>query len=194
MDLQSNMSKLKHFWFGIAGAAALAAVLLFAPAAFAAPSGYFDFTHSYTEDTGIACGSGSNSFDIIDSATVHRYGPLFSDQNGNFVKDILFRDAVGTFSNSVTGASVQYKSRGIEHDSIAIPGDFNSTFTAVTNGEMNIVVPGSGAVWQNVGRVVDTFLPNGDESLEWNGPHDDLVYGFLGETSVADELCAALGA
>src|SRR3954454_24475691 len=178
------MSKLKHLWFGIAGAAALAAVLLFAPAAVAAPSGYFDFTHSYTEDTGIVCGSDASSFDVIDSATVHRYGPLFSDQNGNFVKDILYRDAVGIFSNSVTGASIQYKSRGIEHDSVAIPGDFNSTFTAVTTGEINVVAPGSGAVWQNVGRVLDTFLPSGDESLAWNGPHDDLVYGFLGETSV----------
>lgn len=59
---------------------------------------------------------------------------------------------------------------------------------------MNVVVPGSGAVWQNVGRVVDTFLPNGDESLAWNGPHDDLVYGFLGDTSAANKLCAALGA
>jgi hypothetical protein len=194
MNLQSDMSKLKRLWFGIAGTAALAAVLLFAPAAFAAPSGYFDFTHSYTEDTGIACGSGASSFDIIDSATVHRYGPIFSDKNGNFVKDILFNDTVGTFSNSVTGASIQYKSRSIEHDSVAIPGDFNSTFTAVSTGEMNVVVPGSGAVWQNVGRFVDTFPPNGDESLAWNGPHDGLVYGFLGETSVAEKLCAALGA
>jgi hypothetical protein len=194
MNLQSDMSKLKRLWFGIAGAGALGAVLLFAPAAFAAPSGYFDFTHSYTEDTGIACGSGASSFDVIDSATVHRYGPLFSDQNGNFVKDILFNDTVGTFSNSVTGASIPYKSRGIEHDSVAIPGDFNSTFTAATTGEMNVVVPGSGAVWQATGRFVDTFYPTGDETLDFYGQHDPAVYFFLGETSVANKLCAALGA
>jgi hypothetical protein len=189
-----DMHKVKHFTLGVAGAAMLAAALAFAPAAFAAPSGYFDFTHSYTEDTGIVCGSGANSFDIIDSATVHKYGPSFSDENGNFVKDILFIDTVGTFSNSVAGASIQYKSRSIEHDSLAIPGDFNSTFTAVTTGEMNIVVPGSGAVWQATGRVVDTFYPNGDETLDFYGQHDPAVYFFLGETSVADKLCAALGA
>ena len=188
------MLKVKHFTLGVAGAVMLAAALAFAPAAFAAPSGYFDFTHSYTEDTGIVCGSGANSFDIIDSTTVHKYGPSFNDENGNFVKDILFIDTVGTFSNSVTGASIQYKSRGIEHDSLAIPGDFNSTFTAVTTGEMNIVALGGGAVWQGDGRVVDTFYPNGDETLNFYGPHDDLVYFFLGETSVADKLCAALGA
>jgi hypothetical protein len=188
------MHKVKHFTLGVAGAAMLAAALAFAPAAFAAPSGYFDFTHSYTEDTGIVCGSGANSFDIIDSATVHKYGPSFSDENGNFVKDILFIDTVGTFSNSVTGASIQYKSRSIEHDSLAIPGDFNSTFTAVTTGEMNIVVPGSGAVWQATGRVVDTFYPNGDETLDFYGQHDPAAYFFVGETSVADKLCAALGA
>jgi hypothetical protein len=188
------MPKLKHYSSGVAGAAMLAAALAFAPAAFAAPSGYFDFTHSYTEDTGIVCGSGASSFDVIDSATVHKYGPSFSDESGNFVRDILYIDTVGTFSNSVTGASIPYQARGIEHDSLAIPGDFNSTFTAVTTGEMNIVAPGGGAVWQGNGRVVDTFSPNGDETLNFYGPHDDLVYFFLGETSVADKLCAALGA
>jgi hypothetical protein len=189
-DPANRMSK--HVWCGVAGATVLAAALAFAPVAFAAPSGYFDFTHSYTEDTGIVCGSGANSFDIIDSATVHKYGPSFVDANDNFVKDINFIDTIGAFSNSVTGASIQYKSRSIEHDSLAIPGDFDSTFTAVTTGEMNIVVSGSGAVWQATGRVVDTFYPNGNETLDFYGQHDPAVYYFLGETSVADKLCAAL--
>ena len=188
------MFKVKHLASGFTAVAALAAALALAPAAFAAPSGYFDFTHTYTEDTGIVCGSGSNSFDVIDSATTHKYGPSFSDVNGNFVKDINYIDTAGTFSNSVTGASIPYKARSIEHDSVAIPGDFNSTFTAVTTGEMNIVVPGSGAVWQATGRVVDIFYPNGDETLDFYGQHDPAVYYFLGETSVADKLCAALGA
>ena len=188
------MYKVKHWLIGLGGAATLVLALAFVPSAFAAPSGWFDNTKSYTEDTGIVCGSGANSFDIIDSATVHKYGPSFSDTNGNFVKDINFIDTVGTFSNSVTGASVTYKSRSIEHDSLAIPGDFSSTFTAVTTGEMNIVVPGAGAVWQATGRLVDTFYPNGDETLDFYGPHDPFVYFFLGDTSVAQKLCAALGA
>src|SRR5437667_11330114 len=158
-----DMYKVKHWLIGLGGAATLALALTFVPSAFAASSGppstWFDNTHSYTEDTGIVCGSGANSLDIIDSATVHKYGPSFSDTNGSFVKDINFIDTVGTFSNSVTGASVTYESRSIEHDSLAIPGDFNSTFTAVTTGEMNIVVPGAGAVWQTTGRLVDTFFP-----------------------------------
>ena len=188
------MYKVKHWFMGVAGVAAIAGALAVASSALAAPSGYFDNTHSYSEDTGIVCGSGANSFDIIDSATVHKYGPIFSDKNGNFVKDILYIDTAGTFSNSVTGASIPYTSRSIEHDSLAIPGDFNSTFTAVTTGEMNVVVPGSGAVWQATGRFVDTFYPNGDETLDFYGQHDPAVYFFLGETSVADKLCAALGA
>ena len=192
------MNKVKHWSIGLAGVAALAGALLLAPAAFAGSSGppstWFDNTHSYSEDTGIVCGSGASSFDIIDTATVHKYGPGFVDVNGNFVGDILFIDTVGTYSNSVTGKSVAYKSRGIEHDSLAIPGDFNSTFTAAFTGEMNIVVPGAGAVWQATGRFVDTFYPNGDETLAFNGQHDPVVYFFLGQTSVADKLCAALGA
>jgi ABC-type antimicrobial peptide transport system permease subunit len=165
-----------------------------ASSALAAPSNYFDFTNSFTEDTGIVCGSGPSSFDVINSETRHKYGPIFSDVNGNFVKDILYSDIVGTFSNSVTGTSIAYKSRQVEHDSIAIPGDFNSTFTAVTTGEMVITSPGGGVVWQNTGRVIDSFDPNGNETLTWTGRRDDLVYGFLGQTSVADKLCAALGA
>jgi hypothetical protein len=188
------MFKVKHLAIGFTVVAALAAALALAPAALAAPSGYFDFTRTYTEDTGIVCGSGSNSFDVIDSATQHKYGPSFSDVNGNFVKDINYIDTVGTFSNSVTGASIRYKARTIEHDSLAIPGDFNSIFTAVTTGEMQLVVPGMGVVWQDAGRVVDIFAPNGDESLTWTGPHDDLVYFVLGQNAVANKLCAALGA
>jgi hypothetical protein len=187
------MFKVKHLFLVAGVGAALAAFI--APAALAAPSGYFDFTHSYTgEDTGIVCGSGANSFDVLDSATVHKYGPSFSDVNGNFVKDISYIDTVGTFSNSVTGASITYKARSIEHDSLAIPGDFSSTFTAVTTGEMQIITPGAGVVWQGDGRVVDVFYPNGDESLTWTGHHDDLVYFILGQSAVADKLCAALGA
>lgn len=149
---------------------------------------------SFTEDTGIVCGSGANTFDVINTATVQKSGREFFDQNGNFVKDIIDIDTVGTFSNSVTGASLAYKARSVEHDSLTIPGDLNSTFTAVTTGEMQITAPGRGVVWQNDGRFVDTFDPNGNETLAWQGPHDDLVYGFLGDTSVAQKLCSALGA
>jgi len=49
-------------------------------------------------------------------------------------------------------------------------------------------------VWQATGRLVDTFYPNGDETLDFYGPHDPFVYFFLGDTSVADKLCAAFGA
>jgi hypothetical protein len=186
------MSKIRH-WVVLAGTAIAALALV--PAAFAAaPSRDFDFTFTFSEDTGIVCGAGANSFDVIDTATVHRYGTSFVDQNGNFVRDIGYTDTHGSFSNSVTGASLTYKARSISHDSLAIPGDFNSTFTAVATGEMQIAAPGSGVVWQNTGRFVDTFYPNGDETLAWQGPHDDIVYGFLGDTSVAQKLCAALGA
>jgi hypothetical protein len=180
-------------WMVLAGTAIVALALV--PAALAAPpSRNFDFTFTFSEDTGIVCGTGTNSFDVINSVTVHRYGTDFVDQNGNFIRDIGYIDTNGTFSNSVTGASLTYKARSIDHDSLAIPGDFNSTFTAVTTGEMQIVATGSGVVWQNTGRFVDTFYPNGDETLSWQGPHDDIVYGFLGDSSVAQKLCAALGA
>lgn len=184
----------KMIWL-IGGSGVAIAALAFASAAFAAPSIHdFDVTFTFTEDTGIVCGSGPDSFDVVNSATVHKTGSEFFDGDSNFVKDIGYIDTHGTFSNSVTGASIPYKARSIERDRLAIPGDFNSTFTAVTTGEIQITYPGSGAVWQNDGRFVDTFDSNGNETLAWQGPHDDLVYGFLGDTSVAQKLCAALGA
>jgi hypothetical protein len=184
----------KYRSIALGGMAVLGLALVLAPAALASPpSRDFDFTFTFSEDTGIVCGSGANSFDVIDSATVHRYGTSFFDENGDFVKDIGYTDTRGTFSNSVSGASLTYKSRSVNHDSLAIPGDFNSTFTGITTGEMQIIAPGGGVVWQNTGRFVDTFEPNGDETLAWQGPHDDLVYGFLGDTSVAQQLCTALG-
>lgn len=185
------MSKIRHLSIALSVAALVALVL--ASAALAAPSGSIDFTFTFSEDTGIVCGSGANAFDVINTATVHRYGPSFVDENGNFVKDINYIDTNGTFSDSVTGAALGYKARSVEHDKLAIPGDFNSTFTAVTTGELQITNPGSGVVWQNTGRFVDTFDPNGNETFSWQGPHDDLVYGFLGDTGVAQKLCAALG-
>ena len=187
------MNKLR-FWSIALGGGAVVALALASVALAAAPSRNFDVTFTVSEDTGIVCGSGANTFDVINSATVHHYGTDFFDENGNFVRDIGYIDTHGTFSNSVTGASITYKARSIEHDSLAIPGDFNSTFTAVTTGEMQITSPGSGVIWQNTGRFVDTFDPNGNETLAWHGPHDDLLYGFLGETSVAQRLCAALAA
>lgn len=187
------MSRGRYRLIALGGVAAIA--LAFASVALAAPpSRNFDVTYSFSEDTGIVCGSGANAFDVINTATVHHYGTDFFDQNGNFARDIGYVDTNGTFSNSVTGASLSYKARSIDHDSLAIPGDFNSTFTADTTGEMQIVSPGGGVVWQNTGRFVDTFYPNGDETFAWDGPHDDVVYGFIGDTAVAQKLCAALGA
>lgn len=189
------MSRRKYGSIALGGLAIVALALVLVPAALAAPpSRTFDVTFTFSEDTGIVCGSGADTFDVINTATVHHYGTDFFDENGNFAKDIGYIDTDGTFSNSVTGAALTYKARSIEHDSLAIPGDFNSSFTAVTTGEMQLVSPGGGVVWQNTGRFVDTFDPNGDETLGWRGPHDDLVYGFLGDASVAQKLCAALGA
>ena len=47
------MYKVKHWSIGLGGAAPLVLALAFVPSAFAAPSGWFDNTKSYTEDTGI---------------------------------------------------------------------------------------------------------------------------------------------
>src|SRR5262249_34120378 len=99
---RSDMNKIKHWSIALGSTAIVVLALATAPSAFAAPSGYFDHTFTFTDDTGIVCGGGANSFDVLNSATVHRYGPSFVDENGNFVKDVNYIDTDGTFSNSVT--------------------------------------------------------------------------------------------
>jgi hypothetical protein len=77
-----------------------------------------------------------------------------------------------------------------ETDVLAVLGDLNSAISTFT-GSINFTVPGMGNVFQNAGRqVVDQVT---GETLVSSGPQDFNDY-FNGNTSVADELCAALGA
>jgi hypothetical protein len=73
---------------------------------------------------------------------------------------------------------------------LAVPADYGSATETVT-GEANFSEPGFGAVPLNAGRIVTA--PDG--TLEFSaGPQTFWDYFVNGDTSAADELCAALEA
>jgi hypothetical protein len=144
----------------------------------------FNFSYG-PEDTGITCGSGATAFDVYDSATVARNDVSYFDDNGNFIRTIRHETKVGELSNPLTGATVPYTSRG----TITFEGD-----TMIARGNLQATVAGMGVVWQDTGRFLDSGIGTDNETFVLAGPHDDFAYGFLGQTSVAEKLCAALGA
>ena len=143
--------------------------------------------------TGLFCGTGANTFEILDSADAHiqHHAMRFYDANGNLTRRV-FTDAfiAGRFTNPLTGATVRYTQHQVTTDVFAVPGD-ESTATRTVVGENNYVVPGMGAVLLNAGRVV--YAP--DFSVEFQaGPQGFNDYFINGNTAALDQLCAALGA
>jgi hypothetical protein len=141
------------------------------------------------QDSGIVCGSGAGTFDPIDHAIDHQHAIRFYDTNGYLLRRVIFDHLVGAITNPLTGTSVSYNAHNTTTDVLAVPGDFSSA-TTTGRGEQNYTVPGMGLVFQNAGRA--TFDANGD--IESMSGHQDFASYFSGDTAVADELCAALGA
>ena len=148
-------------------------------------------SYSYSgEDTGIACGSGAGSFEILDSATVTDRDTARYDANGQLVELVKHETySSAQFSNSVSGATLPYTSN------VTSTGTFPGTdLVLVIRGEMNFTAPGLGAVALNAGRLVDLFNDEGDNILFDAGPHSLFPDLYLyGDTSVVPRLCAALG-
>jgi hypothetical protein len=147
-----------------------------------------------TADEGppLICGSGSGTFDIFDSATGTSLARRIYDANGNLVRRMRYDQVTdGQNSNPLTGAAVPYTSRLTNIDDLAVPGDLGST-TLTTTGEFIVRPPHSAPVFKDVGRTVIRFEP--DFSLDFRAGKQNFFDYVLGDTSVLQPLCAALGA
>jgi hypothetical protein len=142
------------------------------------------------QDSGLVCGSGAGTFDPIDHPIDHQHAIRFYDANGNLLRRVIYDHLLGTLTNPLNGTTVAYDAHFTTTDVLAVPGDFGSA-TTTQRGEQNYTVPGMGAVFLNAGRTV--FDANGDTFFS-AGPQDFNAYFVDGNTSVADELCTALGA
>lgn len=144
---------------------------------------------SYSDDTGIACGTGSSAFDIFDQGSYVEAKTRHYDTNGNLTRRVIdHHQTVGQWMNPNTGATVNYTQENIYTDVLAVPGDFTSATETVT-GE-NIYRDATGKiVLFAVGRQVYNF---NESELFSSTPHNAFADAVLGDPTAFDEVCAAL--
>ena len=139
------------------------------------------------EPTGLICGQGPSSIEILDQAVRTVDQERWYDRSGLLTS----RKRVITFTearlSTSGGASVEYEQRDIERISFPVPGD-ESVAVDTVNSSFRATVPGQGTVLLDKGRVV--YGVDADEP-ELAGRHD--VYdAFTGDGGTLEGLCAAL--
>jgi hypothetical protein len=139
--------------------------------------------------SGIFCGAGADSFEVVDQGTRRVKAERWYDVDGNLVKRVranLFSDT--RLTHPVTGAAVGYDQHDVDTEVLAVPGDLNSA-TTYSVESLVAVAPGFGTVLVNKGRSV--YGPDGSV-ISRTGRRDFDAY-FGGDTSVVAGLCVALG-
>lgn len=140
------------------------------------------------EATGIFCGSGAATVEILDSGIRDVMATRWYDANLDLVRrqrEFLFRDT--HLTNPATGRTLSYSQHNTDNDVLAVPGDLGSA-TTFSHGHMTMTAPGFGTVMLEAGQVI--FGPDG---LEFRGGPFELNRYYEGELDLVDDLCAALG-
>ena len=141
------------------------------------------------EPTGIACGTGSASFEILASWTRSVQGKRYYDRNGNLTERHFHDLVVGTYTNPLTGASVSFRQHDTNLHDLAVPGDISTGTEAITVWT-RVAGPHGGTVLIDAGRVV---VAESDGTILFEaGQHPFDAYFVLGDTSALQPLCDAL--
>jgi hypothetical protein len=130
--------------------------------------------------TGTSLGPSCGSETTIANFTVDRRIESFYDGSA-LVLQRRHNNGSGTFTLPSTGISVPYEF----HTTIAI--DFQSQ-TATVTGHLAVVIPGTGVLYRDAGRLVQDITQFPPAILSEAGPH-----GLL-DPGATDTVCAALGA
>lgn len=141
------------------------------------------------EATGLFCGSGAGTVELLDSGIRDVQATRWYDRNLDLVRRqrmFLFRDA--HLTNPANGRTLSYSQHNADNEVLGVPGDLGSA-TVSSSGHLSITAPGFGGVILDVGRVV----AGSDGTLEFAAGQFDLGRYYNGELSLADDLCAALG-
>ena len=140
------------------------------------------------DPSGFVCGTAENPVELLlygtDSFRITRY----YNRAGNLTRRFQNEDFQAKIVNPITGISATITQNTTFMDTLATPGDFSSVTTQFTGVE-KIVLPGSGVLLLDAGRFI---LDADDNIVSHNGRHDYETY-FGGDTSVAAQLCEALG-
>ena len=139
--------------------------------------------------SGILCGTGAGSFEIVVSNTRTVTGQRYYDENGDLTQRHFRQVLAGTFTNPLTGASLDYaESTTIIHD-LSVPGDL-STGTETFTGSTRLSLPQGGTVLIDAGRVV---IDESDGTILFEaGQHHFDAYFAYGDTSALQPICDAL--
>jgi hypothetical protein len=141
------------------------------------------------EVTDIICGTGANSFAVVSSDTRTVTGRRFYDQNENLTQRHFREVLVGTFTNPLTGASLNFVQSDTILHNLAVPGDMSTGTEAIT-GSARISVPQGGVVLVDAGR---TVLDASDGTILFEaGQHHFDDYFVFGDTSALQPICDAL--
>jgi hypothetical protein len=139
--------------------------------------------------SGIICGSGLNSFEVIISDTRTVTGRRYYDQDGNLTQRHFREVLVGTFTNPLTGASLDFVQADTILHNLAVPGDVNTGTEAIT-GSTRLSLPQGGVVLIDAGR---TVIDVSDGTLLFEaGPHPFDDYFGSGDTAALQPICDAL--
>jgi hypothetical protein len=132
------------------------------------------------EATGIVCGSGVATVEILDNGIRDVRATRWYDGAGNLTRRLrtfLFRNAY--LSNPATGRTLPYSQHNADDEDLGVPGDLASA-TLSSSGHLSITASGFGPVLIDTGHIV--VSPEGE------------VLAHSGASWLdADALCAALG-
>lgn len=138
--------------------------------------------------SGVICGSGANTYEVLQFQNRSVIGKRYYDANGNLTRKIFREDFTGTFSNPLNHVALAFDGRDTNHVNLTTPGD-GTTGTITVTGSFHVYQPHGGEVIFEAGRSIET--PNGD-LLRESGPHPFADYFVFGDTAALQPLCDAL--
>jgi hypothetical protein len=118
-----------------------------------------------------------------------RQQPRGCDQRGHFVVTDAF------WSNPLTGDVVPYTQNNVVSAALGVPGEFSTEIDTVTGENIYRTASGTGKwVLHSTGRQV-FFSPFGNfTAIISSTPNNPSTEAALGDTTVFDQVCAALAA
>jgi hypothetical protein len=138
--------------------------------------------------TGIICGSGANTYEVLQFQNRSVHGTRYYDQNGNLIRRHFHEVVSGTLTNPLTDTALSYKGKGNTLHDLSTLGDITSG-TVTFTGTVRVFTAQGGSVFFESGRTVSA----GDGSfIRESGPHPLLDYFVFGDTSGIQRLCNAL--
>jgi hypothetical protein len=142
------------------------------------------------EPTGIQCGSGSDAFEVLVSASRSVDGKRYYDQDGNLTRRHFHDLIVGMYTNPLTGASAPFRQHDTIMHNLAVAGNITTGTEAFTI-EIRVTTPRGGTVLIDAGR---TEIAESDGAVLFEaGQHPFDAYFVFGQTSALQPLCDALG-